>query len=181
MESWYAIHTCAERAKTFKFLQCNWRSGEAQWGRFCFWLLWLAFLKMTGELQAITNLFQPAEIHLCETTSTICKSLEWEQRKGRKHGSVFVFVKDLQSLLHITYAYSAVYGNSFNPPFQSLSRTLTLSHFLPDSYLHQNSCRLFSTSPSPLSDTLNRKDNSTAQKINHVCKFYTVKHSHLCS
>lgn len=124
MESWYA---CAERAKPFKFLQCNWRSEEAQWGRFCFWLLWLAFLKMTGELQAITNLFQPAEIHLCETTSTICKSLEWEQRKGWKHGSVFVFAKDLQSLLHITYAYSAVYGKASIPPSKA-SPTHSLCH-----------------------------------------------------
>lgn len=73
--------------------------------------------------------------------------------------------EDSQSLLHslsISYAYPAVYENSFNLSLKSLSCTFVTFYFRQ---LHENSCRLFATSHSPPLDTLNREDKAQLSYI----------------
>lgn len=65
--------------------------------------------------------------------TVLSKNQESDESMGQ-----FLCSVDLQSLLHslsILYAYPALCENSFNLSLRSLSRTLTLSHFLPDIYI----------------------------------------------
>lgn len=66
----------------------------------------------------------------------IATVLSKNQESNENGGQFLCLVEGLQSSLHIlciTYAYPAAYENGFNLSLRSLSRTLTLSRFLPDS------------------------------------------------